>query len=231
MEVAAGVSLLDAPAASRPETLNADTTYQVCRDDTARLGPVELGPMIGHAWRSDPKRLTFTLSRYKFVSKMLANYQVVAEVGAGDGFASAIVAEQVGRLDLYDIDARMGHGHVEAHDLVAAPLPATYDAIYALDVLEHVEPVSAPRFLNNAASSLRPHGALILGMPSIESQKYASEISRAGHVNCVSGEDLRNFCTGRFHHVFMFGMNDEVVHTGFLPMSHYLLALCCDPRR
>jgi hypothetical protein len=30
-----------------------------------------------------------------------------------------------------------------------------------------------------------------------------------------------------FHHVFIFSMNDEVVHTGFYPMAHYLLALGC----
>ena len=34
-----------------------------------------------------------------------------------------------------------------------------------------------------------------------------------------------------FHNVFLFSMNDEVVHTGFSPMAHYLLALCCTKRR
>ena len=29
-----------------------------------------------------------------------------------------------------------------------------------------------------------------------------------------------------FHDVFMFSMNDEVVHTGFHAMAHYLFALC-----
>jgi hypothetical protein len=29
-----------------------------------------------------------------------------------------------------------------------------------------------------------------------------------------------------FHNVFMFSMNDEVVHTGYHPMAHYLLAVC-----
>jgi hypothetical protein len=28
----------------------------------------------------------------------------------------------------------------------------------------------------------------------------------------------------------MFSMNDEVVHTGFGPMAHYLIALCAGPR-
>lgn len=203
---------------------------QECVDDARANGPVELGAMIGHAWRSDPKRLAFTLSRYKFVAKMLAGRGRTAEIGAGDGWASAIVAAETGSVDLYDVDSRMGGGLVKAHDLVAAPLPIEYRSAYALDVFEHVAPAEADRFLNNAALSLHPRGVFVLGAPSLESQPYASEISRAGHINCMSGEGLRAACAARFHHVFMFGMNDEVVHTGFLPMSHYLLALCCEPR-
>ena len=33
-----------------------------------------------------------------------------------------------------------------------------------------------------------------------------------------------------FHSVFVFSMNDEVVHTGFYPMAHYLLAVACHRR-
>jgi hypothetical protein len=33
-----------------------------------------------------------------------------------------------------------------------------------------------------------------------------------------------------FHNVFMFSMNDEVVHTGYHKMAHYLFALCCGKR-
>jgi hypothetical protein len=28
----------------------------------------------------------------------------------------------------------------------------------------------------------------------------------------------------------MFSMNDEVVHTGYHKMAHYLFALCCEKR-
>jgi hypothetical protein len=30
-----------------------------------------------------------------------------------------------------------------------------------------------------------------------------------------------------FHNVFIFSMNDEVVHTGFHPMAHYIIGLGC----
>lgn len=62
-----------------------------------------------------------------------------------------------------------------------------------------------------------------------ESQAHASAQSRAGHVNCKSGEDLRRTLRQHFRNVFLFGMNDEVVHVGFAPMCHYLLALCIGP--
>ena len=30
-----------------------------------------------------------------------------------------------------------------------------------------------------------------------------------------------------FHNVFIFGVNDEVVHTGFIKMAHYLIGMGC----
>jgi hypothetical protein len=85
--------------------------------------------------------------------------------------------------------------------------------------------------MTNVVASLSEHGVLVLGAPSLESQQYASAASKAGHINCKSGEDMRAFCNRFFHKVFMFGMNDEVVHTGYLPMAHYLIALCVYPKK
>ncbi|VFM95981.1 MAG: hypothetical protein BECKG1743D_GA0114223_101368 [Candidatus Kentron sp. G] len=33
-----------------------------------------------------------------------------------------------------------------------------------------------------------------------------------------------------FSHVFLFAANDEVVHTGFMPMAHYYIAMGCRKR-
>ena len=64
-------------------------------------------------------------------------------------------------------------------------------------------------------------------LETIESQKYASKESREGHVNCKSGEELRESLKQYFVNVFIFSMNDELVHTGYTPMAHYLIGLCC----
>jgi hypothetical protein len=73
---------------------------------------------------------------------------------------------------------------------------------------------------------LNAKGIFIVGMPSLESQKYASAASKEGHINCKSGDDLRDLCRKYYRQVFMFGMNDEVLHTGYFPMCQYLIALC-----
>ena len=74
------------------------------------------------------------------------------------------------------------------------------------------------------------YGVLIVGIPSLESQEYASVAAAAGHINCLTGSDLRDFCRKYFNNVFMFGMNDEVLHTGFMPLCHYLFAMCVGPK-
>ncbi|MGI8965461.1 MAG: SAM-dependent methyltransferase, partial [Limisphaerales bacterium] len=67
----------------------------------------------------------------------------------------------------------------------------------------------------------------LLGTPSLESQVYASPASKEGHVNCKDAAGFKFLMSKFFHNVFIFSMNDEVVHTGFHPMAHYLWALCC----
>jgi len=114
--------------------------------------------------------------------------------------------------------------------MAAAAVPGDYDGVYALDVLEHIRPgVDETKFLDNCVASLAKKGGIaVFGSPSLESQKYASPISIAGHVNCYSGQDLKARLSQWFRVVLIFSMNDEMVHTGFDKMANYLLAVCCD---
>jgi 2-polyprenyl-3-methyl-5-hydroxy-6-metoxy-1,4-benzoquinol methylase len=198
------------------------------------------GLMTSYAWNDDPKRLTFTLSRYKFVSKLLSGRANVLEIGCADAFGTRIVRQEVQRLTATDFDPvfiedvkkRMNPRwsfDAFVHDMLSGPVPPrNYDGIYALDVLEHIDPADEPLFMANLAGSLAPHGAVVLGMPSLESQAYASPNSKAGHVNCKSMPDFKQMMARYFHNVFMFSMNDEVIHTGYHRMAHYLVALGCE---
>ncbi len=132
-----------------------------------------------------------------------------------------------------DVKERMNpHWPLKAfvHDMMAGPVPGEFDAAYALDVLEHIAARDEHRFLDNVVRSLAPDGVAVFGMPSLESQAHASPQSKTGHVNCKSGKDLKRTLEQHFHSVFIFSMNDEVVHTGFYPMAHYLLGLACHRR-
>lgn len=215
--------------------------YQRCLD-LARDHATTLGLMSNQVWHDDPKRLTFVLARYKFVSKMLSGMKSVLEVGCADAFATRVVLQEVGSVTATDFDPvfvadankRMDPDwrfECVVHDLMAAPMPKTFDAAYAVDVLEHIQASDEDRFLGNMAASLHEHGVCVIGMPSLESQTYASPGSKAGHVNCKTGSDLKATLARHYHNVFLFSMNDEVVHTGFSKMAHYLWAVACSPRR
>ena len=201
-----------------------------------------LGRMRNFDWHNDPRRLLFTLARYKFVSKMFDGYETVLEIGCGDAFATRIVQQTVEKVTAIDFDPifieEIHDRHQQkweldahVHNMVLEPTKQSFDGIFSLDVLEHILQSDEDTFLKNTCLSLKSHGALIIGMPSLESQTYASEGSKIGHVNCKTGTDLRDLMKKYFHSVFMFSMNDEVVHTGFFPMAHYLFAVCCDKKQ
>ncbi len=119
---------------------------------------------------------------------------------------------------------------VGIHDMLAGPYEGQFGGIYSLDVLEHIEPAAEDRFLTNILASLSDDGAAIIGIPSLESQEYASEYSRMGHINCKEQPAFKELMKRFFRNVFMFSMNDELVHTGYSKMAHYNIALCCGKR-
>ena len=207
----------------------------------SRHGVASLGLMTNQVWHDDPRRMAFLLARYKFVAKMLSGRGLVAEVGCGDAFGARIVQQECDRVDVYDFDpvfiedVRRRQSQrwplpAAVHDIVLAPLARRYDAIYSLDLIEHIDRGDEHAYLANLRDSLDGEGVLIIGTPSLESQHYASPQSKAGHVNCKSGVEFKALMQRYFVNVFLFSMNDEVVHTGFYPMAHYLIAVCTGKR-
>ena len=215
--------------------------YSLLFDVQKKHGVAKLGLMVNESWNQDPKRTLFTLARYKFVSRMLSGRKHVLEVGCADAFGTRIVQQAVGKVTAIDFDPlfiadvkeRMNpHWAFDAfvHDMLKGPVPGEHDAAYALDVLEHINEADEDMFIKNTLASLTSTGIAIFGMPSLESQTYASPQSKAGHVNCKSGESLKTTLERHFNTVFVFSMNDEVVHTGFYPMAHYILGVGCHRR-
>ena len=213
-----------------------ETQYQNQIELRDKKGLTSLGLMTNQVWHDDPRRLLFVLARYKFVAKMLSGKKKVLEIGCGDAFGTRIVLQEVGGVSAVDFDpvfvddikGRMEERwafECKVHDILSGPVPGLFDAAYSLDVLEHIPKEKEDLYMANITASLDIEGVFIVGSPSLQSQAYASPPSKEGHVNCKDAKALKELMLKYFHNVFIFSMNDEMVHTGFSPLAHYLFGM------
>ena len=219
-----------------------ESQYQWQVDLRDEHGAVTMGLTSGSTYLTDPKRLVFLLSRYKFASKMLDGKSSLLEIGCGDGFGSQLLTQSVSAYTGIDIDtvfisdatnrfAGDTSKVFQQHDIVSdGPLIKKFDAAVSLDVLEHIPKEMEDKYFTNVCASLSSDAIFIVGMPSIESQPYASG-GGEGHVNCKTGEELRSLTRQYFENSLLFSMNDEVIHTGYLRMAHYILCVAVHPLR
>jgi len=196
-----------------------------------------LGPWTSESMMHDPKHLAFVLSRYKFVSKMLEGRKSVLEVGCGDAFGAPVVAQSVGTLYAIDWEERFIKDNIERlsfannikfieHDINQGPIDRNIkvSAIYNVDFIEHLEPNKEDAVMKNMIASYKDKASavMIIGTPNLSASQYASPQSAALHINLKNHKTLSALLSRYFSNVFMFGMNDEVLHTGYAPMCHYL---------
>lgn len=197
---------------------------------------IEMGPNTTHQYMNDPKHLCFVLSRYKFCAKLLAGRASVLEVGCGDAFGTPIVAQAVENVLAIDWDPQMIQGDLQRlsfmdnctfqqHDLVAGPPEGPFDGVYSVDVIEHIDPTMETAFMRHSCASLADDGIFIVGTPNVKAEAYALQPSKLGHINLKDAAGLENLLSQFLKTVFIFSMNDEVVHTGFHNMAHYLFGV------
>jgi 2-polyprenyl-3-methyl-5-hydroxy-6-metoxy-1,4-benzoquinol methylase len=195
-----------------------------------------LGPWTSYSLIHDPKHMAFVLARYKFCAKMLSGKDSVLEVGCGDAFGTPIVAKEVKKLHCVDWEERniIGNRRRLSHisnvtfdvaDVSVEKPDGSYDAIFNIDVVEHLEPEFEDRFVSNMIASLVEHGVMIIGTPNESASHHATYRSDHQHINLKNAESLKTLMNRYFHNTFIFSMNDEVVHTGYYPMAHYLFAI------
>ena len=213
---------------------NKNYKKQIPRDDSEIE---KFGLDSNFKWKNDPRQYFISLARYKFVSKVLKGRKDVLEVGCGDGFNSRIVKQNVKNLTISDaeiifkdyfekIKVKKWKTNFIINDFLNSKINKKFDAIYSLDVLEHIPKKKENKFIKNINYSLKKNGILIIGTPSLEFQKYSRPKKVSGHINCKTELGLKSFLNKFFFNVVTFSMNDEVVHTGFEKMSCYNFALC-----
>jgi 2-polyprenyl-3-methyl-5-hydroxy-6-metoxy-1,4-benzoquinol methylase len=223
------------------KTISAADAYRAGTDHQFLQEEIRLGPWTSYSLVHDPKHMAFVLARYKFCAKLLEGKDHVLEIGSGDGFGLPIVAGAVGKVTCIDWDARLLESnagrlsHLTNVDYLLVDLnvdvpPVRADAAFSIDVIEHLQPEQEQRFFEHVVACLPPDGVLITGTPNATAAEYASSQSRAQHINLKTMASLRQLTERWFENVFCFGQNDEVVHTGFAPMCHYIWAVAVGKR-
>ncbi|MBN1788062.1 MAG: class I SAM-dependent methyltransferase [Sedimentisphaerales bacterium] len=197
---------------------------------------IQLGPWTSYSLLNDPKHMCFVLARYKFCAKMLQGKKNILEIGCGDGFGIPIIAQDAEYVLGIDVDDRLIDGNsgrlekiknieFKKIDICQAVPERKFDAVFSIDVIEHLDAPLEKPFMDNTCQCLKDDGICIIGSPNKTSEKYATERSRIQHINLKTAETLRELLNKYFVNSFIFSMNDEVIHTGYYPMAHYLFGI------
>jgi len=195
-----------------------------------------LGPHSSYQFKNTPRRILFSLSRYKFAQKLIGKDKTILEFGCSDGLGSHILAETAAKVLGIDFDSDVivwAEEHLTTEKLsfkldnFLGKKYGKFDAVVAFDVIEHISRRNEHRFLETISNNLSQYGIAIVGTPNITSSQYSSKVVNAAHINMYDAERLENLINKYFHNVFIFYQNDEVIHTGFPHMAHYLIAVSC----
>jgi len=195
-----------------------------------------LGSVYAYQALYTPRNYLFALSRYKFASRLLPQDKPVdvLELGCGEGIGTIMLSENGHRIVAVDFDevsinyARENiikpNISFQRENFLGKNL-GKFDAIVSLDVIEHIAKAQENVFFETISENLNQDGFCIIGTPNATAKQYASPLSEIGHINLYTAERLKEVMNQYFKNTFFFGMNDEVVHTGFYPMCHYLFGL------
>lgn len=196
---------------------------------------LRMGPYASYAWVTDPKHYLFSLARYKFCSKIFEGLDTVLDIGCGDAAGDPLLLQTVNKVIAIDINSdvieynKKNNSYSKIvfskHNMILSNFPQKCDAALSLDVIEHISQQDEFEFLKNISLSVKKYSPVIIGTPNITACKYASAPSKKEHINLKSYETLKNSLYEHFYTVIIFSMNDEVVHTGFSNMAHYLIAI------
>ncbi len=208
-------------------------------------GGLTLGPYYSDMLIQQSRHLLFTLSRYKFVCQLMRfrDSVKVLELGCQEAIGSLLLAQNT-RFEGYtgidfDHDAIMWNKEHFPSDFVFIEDDflkcsnvdgAPFDLVFSLDVIEHIDRNKEDKLCRVMSDNLRNDGVVVIGTPSVNMSPYASEPSKIGHINLFDQKRLYELMSRYFNNVFIFNMNDEIVHLGFDQMSCYMFAVCTGKR-
>lgn len=218
-----------------------EQVWKTVKDSIGEHG-LQLGPYFANQALNQPRHLLFTLARYKFPAKLLPQNKTVdvLELGCQEGLGTIMLAERGHNVTAVDLDPE-AIKHAQAtikkpnikyiQDNFLGKKYGKFHAVISLDVIEHIPQEQENSYMQTVADNLEDSGFCVIGTPNDTASQYASKASQIGHVNMFTAERLTELMQKYFHNVFVFGMNDEMLHTGFYPMCHYLMVMGCNKRK
>jgi len=196
---------------------------------------IELGQYASYWFHKTPRRMLHSLSYYKFAAKLIGGGKKVLDIGCNEGIGTYVLAKECGYAKGIDFDEEAleianknfpeSNISFEVKDALNQRENVQYDAVVNFDVIEHIYPENVPSFFASIKDALTDTGMAVIGTPSKISQEFASDVSKKGHVNIYSPNRLIAEMKSHFEFVFLFSANDELVHTGFHELAHYLIAV------
>lgn len=226
---------------------------QLVREESANLisstsiGNLELGEYFTKEILGDVKHLSFLLSRYKFITKMLRYKKGIKmlELGGNEAIGCLMFYQNLDMASYTEVDfdeKAIEWNNKNLNCLRNANFynsdffnckeieKEKYDAVISVDVIEHIPMSREEEFCTLMVDHLNENGCAIIGTPTSYMYEYAAPATKIAHINNYSQERLYNLLSRFFNDVFIFNMTDEVIHTGFDPMSCYVFALCCNKK-
>ena len=148
------------------------------------------------------------VAAYRFAARIVRG--MVLDAGSGEGYGSEILRASARKVVSLDLDAptlihargRYGSASPVRGDLSDLPLAdASFDAIVALQVVEHLAPVEG--FVREARRVLRPGGTLVISTPNRTT--FPAGLNPF-HAHEYDGPELRELLSGTFSEVRLLGL-------------------------
>lgn len=201
---------------------------QIVDTEPLTLGPFYSGQLKGH-WS-----LLRTMARYKFVANFIED-KTVLDIGCGEGLGTFLISKYAKHIHGIDTDkeaidyakTNLKRDNLEfsVENLLNTIHNNNLDRIIAIDVIEHLRRSDEEILMNKMSDTLNKDGICIIGTPNKNMSKYESKEAKTGHINMYTEKRLKTLMEKHFGNVFTFGMNDEVMYTGFKPMCQYIFAI------